>query len=55
MLWKKYTLLCILALTSLPLTILGWTGRSGLYSGYEFTPLTQPGLTLVMEGIHDGV
>ena len=55
MLWKKYTLLCVLALTGLPLTILGWTGRNGLYSGYEFTPLSQPGLTLVMEGIHEGV
>ena len=55
MLWKKYTLLCVLALTGLPLSILGWTGRNGLYSGYEFTPLSQPGLTLVMEGIHEGV
>ena len=55
MLWKKYTLLCVLALTGLPLTILGWTGRNGMYSGYEFTPLSQPGLTLVMEGIHEGV
>ena len=53
--WKKYTLLCVLILTGLPLTILGWTGRKGLYSGYEFTPLTEPGLTLVMEGIHEGV
>ena len=55
LLWKKYTLLCVLALTGLPLTILGWTGRNGMYSGYEFTPLSQPGLTLVMEGIHEGV
>ena len=54
MLWKKYTLLCVLALTGLPLTILGWTGRNGLYSGYEITPLTEPGLALVLEGIHEG-
>lgn len=53
--WKKYTLLCALILTGLPLTILGWTGKNGLYSGFELTPLTEPGLTLVMEGIHEGV
>ena len=55
LLWKKYTLLCILTLTGLPLTILGWTGRNGLYKDLAFTPLTQPGLTLVMEGIHEGI
>ena len=55
MLWRRYTLLCTLVITSLPLIIIGWTGRSGLYSEYEFTPLTEPGLALVMEGIHDGV
>ena len=55
MLWRRYTLLCVLALTSLPLMIIGWTGRESLYSEYEFSPLTEPGLALVMEGIHDGV
>ena len=55
LLWKKYTLLCILTLTGLPLTILGWAGRNGLYKDLAFTPLTQPGLTLVMEGIHEGI
>lgn len=55
MLWRRYTLLCTLVITSLPLIIIGWAGRSGLYSEYEFTPLTEPGLALVMEGIHDGV
>ena len=55
LLWKKYTLLCILTLTGLPLTILGWTGRNGLYKDLALTPLTQPGLTLVMEGIHEGI
>ena len=55
LIWKKYTLLCVLILTGLPLTILGWTQRKGLYGGYAFTPLTEPGLTLVMEGIHEGV
>ena len=55
MIWRRYTLLCVLAITSLPLMIIGWTGRSGLYSKYEFDPVKEPGLTLVMEGIHDGV
>lgn len=55
LLWKKYTLLCILVITGLPLTILGLTGRNGLYSEFEYDPLTQPVLTLVMEGIHDEV
>ena len=53
--WYRYTFLCILVLTSLPLMILGYAGRSGLYSEYEFSPLKEPGLALVMEGIHDGV
>ena len=55
MLWRRYTLLCVLIITSLPLMIIGWTGRSGLYSEYELTLLTKPALALVMEGIHDGV
>ena len=55
MLWRRYTLLCTLVITSLPLIIIGWAGRSGLYSEYELTPLTKPALALVMEGIHDGV
>ena len=53
--WYRYTFLCILVLTSLPLMILGYAGRSGIYSEYEFSPLKEPGLALVMEGIHDGV
>lgn len=55
MIWRRYTLFCVLAITALPLMIMGWTGRNGLYSQYEFTPLSEPGLTLVMRGIHDGV
>lgn len=55
MLWRRYTLLCVLVLTSLPLMITGWTGRNALYSEYEFSPLTEPALALVMEGIRDGV
>lgn len=55
LLWKRFTLLCILALTALPLMIIGWTGRKTLYSEYELNPLRQPGLTLVFQGIHDGV
>ena len=53
--WQRYTFLCILILTSLPLMLLGYAGRTGLYSGYEFSPLKEPGLSLVMKGIHDGV
>ena len=53
--WNRYTFLCILILTSLPLMILGYAGRSGIYSEYEFSPLKEPGLSLVMEGIHDGI
>ena len=55
MLWRRYTLLCVLVITSLPLMIIGWTGRNSLYSEYEFSPVTEPGLALVMEGIRDGV
>jgi lysophospholipase L1-like esterase len=35
--------------------LIGWSGRKTLYSEYELNPLRQPGLTLVFEGIHDGV
>lgn len=55
MIWRRYTLLCILAITALPLMITGWAGRKGLYSEYSFDPLTQPGLTPVMAGIRDGI
>lgn len=55
LLWRRFTLLCILVLTALPLTILGWTGRNSLYSEYEFAPMKEPGLYLVFRGIHDGV
>ena len=55
LLWRRFTLLCILALSGIPLTILGWTGRSSLYGDYELNPLTEPGLALVFEGIHDGI
>ena len=47
--------MCILALTSLPLMLIGWTCRDTLYAEYEFSPLKEPGLALVLEGIHDGV
>ena len=42
MLWRRYTLLCVLVITSLPLMIIGWTGRNSLYSEYEFSPVTEP-------------
>ncbi len=47
--------MCILALTSLPLLLLGWTGRKTVYGEYEFDPVKEPGLALVFEGIHDGI
>lgn len=53
--WRRYTLFCILVLTMIPLTILGWSGRKTLYSEFEFSPLREPGLKLVLEGIHEGV
>ena len=55
LLWKRFTLLCILALTALPLMIIGWSGRNTIYGEYILDPIRQPGLTLVFEGIHDGV
>lgn len=55
LLWKRFALLCILALTALPLMLIGWSGRNTLYSEYELNPLRQPGLTLVFQGIHDGI
>ena len=47
--------MCILALTSLPLMLIGWAWRDTLYAEYEFSPLKEPGLALVLEGVHDGV
>ena len=47
--------MCILALTSLPLMLIGWACRDTLYAEYEFSPLKEPGLALVLEGVHDGV
>lgn len=35
--------------------IIGWSGRKTIYSEYVLDPLRQPGLTLVFEGLHDGV
>ena len=55
LIWRKYTLLCILILTSLPITLLGWAGKNTIYSGYEYKPAEKPLLALVLEGIHDGV
>jgi hypothetical protein len=55
MIWRRYTLLCVLVITALPLMIMGWAGRNSLYSQYELAPLKEPGLALVMRGIHDGV
>ena len=54
MLWRRYTLLYTLVLPR-SRSVIGWAGRSGLYSEYESPSLTGPGLALVMEGIHDGV
>ncbi len=53
--WRRYTLLSILLLTMIPLTILGWSGRKTIYSEFAFSPLREPGLKLVLEGIHEGV
>ena len=55
MIWRRYTLLCVLVITALPLMIIGWAGRNSLYSQYELAPLKEPGLALVRRGIHDGV
>ena len=55
LLWRRYTLFCMLALTSLPLVLLGWRGRETVYSEYDFDPVKEPGLALVFEGIHDGI
>lgn len=55
LLWRRFTLLCILALSAVPLMILGWAGKDTVYSAYTFSPLTQPGLTLVFAGAHDGI
>ena len=53
--WNKYTLFCILILTSLPLTLLGLAGRNTIYGGFEYTPAEEPLLALVLEGIHEDV
>ena len=55
LLWRRYSLFCMLALTSLPLMLLGWQGRNTIYSGYDLDPVKEPGLALVFEGIHDGI
>ena len=55
LLWRRYSLFCMLALTSLPLMLLGWQGRNTIYSGYDLDPVKEPGLALVFEGIHGGI
>ena len=55
LLWRRYTLLCILALTSLPLMLLGWRCRDTVYGEYDLDPLREPALSLVFEGVHDGI
>ena len=55
LLWRRYTLLCILALTSLPLILLGWRCRDTVYGEYDLDPLKEPILSLVFEGVHDGI
>ena len=39
----------------IPLTILGWSGRKTVYGEFAFSPLREPGLKLVLQGIHEGV
>ena len=53
--WRRYTLFSILVLTMIPLTILGWSGRKTVYGEFAFSPLREPGLKLVLQGIHEGV
>ena len=47
--------MCILALTSLPLILLGWRCRDTVYGEYDLDPLKEPILSLVFEGVHDGI
>ena len=54
-LWRRYTLLCLIVLTSLPLTVIGWKERDAVYKEYDFDPVKEPGLTLVLAGFHDGI
>ena len=53
--WRRYTLFSILVLTMIPLTMLGWSGRKTVYGEFAFSPLREPGLKLVLQGIHEGV
>ena len=53
--WNKYTLFCILILTSIPLTLLGWAGRNTIYSEFAYTPSEEPLLALFFQGIHDDI
>ena len=55
LLWRRYTLLCILVLTSLPLTVIGWIGKDTVYKEYALDPAREPGLSLVLAGVHDGI
>ena len=55
LLWRRYTLFCMLLLTSLPLILLGWRCRETLYKEYDLDPVREPVLALVLEGIHDGI
>ena len=55
LLWRRYTLLCILVLTSLPLTVIGWIGNDTVYKEYALDPAREPGLSLALAGVHDGI
>ena len=54
-LWNKVPLIIILVVSSLLISALGWIGRSSLYSDYTLRPQAEPGLSLVLQGIHDGI
>ena len=47
--------MCILALTALPLTAAGWIDKDTVYREYDLDPVREPGLSLVLAGVHDGV
>ncbi len=52
---KKTPLFVSLLVTGIVLTILALAGRSYRYGAYETNLLTEPLLTVVFEGVHDGV
>lgn len=52
---KKTPLFISLIVTGIALTVLALAGRSYRYETYETNLLTEPLLTVVFEGVHDGV